>query len=201
MSPQEKLQRQIAFLVETERLKGIVRKVSPIGVPRYENSAEHSWTLALMAVLLSEHSDTQIDLLHVMKMLLIHDLVEIDAGDTFCFDLVENATKAEREVCAADRIFALLPDEQCAEFRALWEEFEARTSAEAVFANALDRLMPLLQNFHNNGGSWKEFGIRKEQAYERQRPIGEASTQLWQYAESILEEAERLNVFGNVSGR
>ncbi len=195
MTVRERLQRQIQFLIETERLKGILRRVSPIGVPRYENSAEHSWTLTLMAVLLSEHANEDLNLLRVMQMLLVHDLVEIDAGDTFCFDLAENATKAEREACAADRLFALLPEDQEREFRGLWTEFEAAISAEATFANALDRLMPLLQNFHNGGGSWREFGIRMEQALERQRPIENGSAVLWEYAESILREAADRNFF------
>ena len=195
MTVRERLQRQIHFLIETERLKGILRRVSPIGVPRYENSAEHCWTLTLMAVLLSEHANEDLNLLRVMQMLLVHDLVEIDAGDTFCFDLEENATKAEREACAADRLFALLPEDQDREFRGLWTEFEAAISAEAAFANALDRLMPLLQNFHNGGGSWREFGIRREQALERQRPIENGSAVLWEYAESILREAADRNFF------
>ncbi len=195
MNSRERLQRQICFLLETEKLKGILRRVSPIGLPRYENSAEHSWTLALMAMLLAEHASEEVNLLRVMQMLLVHDLVEIDAGDTFCFDLAENATKTEREACAAQRLFALLPEDQGEEFRALWAEFEARASPEAIFANALDRLMPLLQNFHNGGGSWREFQISKEQAFERQRPIGDGSAGLWEYAESVLREAERCGLF------
>ncbi len=195
MSSLERLHRQISFLLETERLKRIVRRVCPVGAERYENSAEHSWTLALMAMVLVEHADEQLDLPHVVEMLVVHDLVEIDAGDTFCYDVAENATKAEREGCAADRLFALLEEDQAAKFRALWEEFEARATAEAKFANALDRLMPLLQNFHNNGGSWREFKIAQEQAFERMRPIKEGSGTLWAYAESILREAIKRDLF------
>lgn len=195
MNPRDRLQHQICFLLETEQLKGILRRVSPIGLARYENSAEHSWTLALMAMLLVEHASENVNLLRVMQMLLVHDLVEIDAGDTFCFDLAENATKAEREACAAQRLFGLLPEDQEKEFRELWAEFEARKSPEAAFANALDRLMPLLQNFHNGGGSWREFQISKEQAFERQRPIGDGSAALWEYAESVLLEAQNCGLF------
>jgi len=191
----DRLTRQIGFLVETEKLKGILRKTSPIHIERYENSAEHSWTLALMAMVLAEHTDEKLDVMRVLQMLLVHDLVEVDAGDTFCYDLAANATKADRERCAAERLFGLLPEDQEREFRQLWEEFEARESGEARFANALDRLLPLLQNFHNGGGSWREFGISVERALERQQPIAEASTALWEYARSIFEEAQERKLF------
>jgi len=191
----DRLTRQIGFLVETEKLKGILRKTSPIHIERYENSAEHSWTLALMAMVLAEHTDEKLDVMRVIQMLLVHDLVEVDAGDTFCYDLAANATKADRERCAAERLFGLLPEDQEREFRQLWEEFEARESGEARFANALDRLLPLLQNFHNGGGSWREFGISVERALERQQPIAEASTALWEYARSIFEEAQERKLF------
>ncbi|HZE57872.1 MAG TPA: HD domain-containing protein [Chthoniobacterales bacterium] len=191
----DRLARQICFLVETEKLKGVLRKTSPIHVARYENSAEHSWTLALMAMLLAEHAVEELDAMRVIQMLLVHDLVEVDAGDTFCYDLASNETKAERERCAAERLFGLLPSDQEREFRQLWEEFEARASAEARFANALDRLMPLLQNFHNGGGSWREFGITVERALDRQRPIADASAALWEYAQSVFQEARQLKLF------
>ncbi len=195
MNADDRLTRQIGFLVETEKLKGILRKTSPIHIERYENSAEHSWTLALMAMVLAEHTDEKLDVMRVLQMLLVHDLVEVDAGDTFCYDLAANATKADRERCAAERLFGLLPEDQEREFRQLWEEFEARESGEARFANALDRLLPLLQNFHNGGGSWREFGINVERALERQQPIAEASTALWGYARSIFEEAQERKLF------
>ncbi len=191
----DRLTRQIGFLVETEKLKGILRKTSPIHIERYENSAEHSWTLALMAMVLAEHTDEKLDVMRVLQMLLVHDLVEVDAGDTFCYDLAANATKADRERCAAERLFGLLPEDQEREFRQLWEEFEARESGEARFANALDRLLPLLQNFHNGGGSWREFGISVERALERQQPIAEASTALWEYARSIFDEVQERKLF------
>ena len=196
MERKERLARQICFLVETEKLKGVLRKTSPIHAARYENSAEHSWTLALMAMLLAEHTDEKPDALRVLQMLLVHDLVEVDAGDTFCYDLAANATKVERERCAAQRLFSLLPEDQEWEFRGLWEEFETGASAEARFANALDRLMPLLQNFHNGGGSWREFGITVERALDRQRPIADASSALWEYAQSVFEEARARKLFG-----
>jgi 5'-deoxynucleotidase YfbR-like HD superfamily hydrolase len=191
----DRLARQIGFLVETEKLKGILRKTSPIHLERYENSAEHSWTLALMAMVLAEHTDEKLDLMRVLQMLLVHDLVEVDAGDTFCYDLAANVTKADRERYAAERLFGLLPEDQEREFRQLWEEFEARESGEARFANALDRLLPLLQNFHNGGGSWREFGINVERALDRQRPIADASAALWEYAQSVFQEAQQLKLF------
>ncbi|PZR74710.1 MAG: phosphohydrolase [Chthoniobacterales bacterium] len=195
MDANGRLARQISFLVETEKLKGVLRKTSPIHAARYENSAEHSWSLALMAMLLAEHADEKLDAMRVLQMLLVHDLVEVDAGDTFCYDLAANATKAERERCAAERLFGLLPEDQERDFRGLWEEFEARASAEARFANALDRLLPLLQNFHNDGGSWREFGITVERAVDRQRPIADASGALWEYAQSVFQEAQQRKLF------
>lgn len=196
----DRIGQQIRFLVETEKLKAVLRQTSPVGVARYENSAEHSWTLALMAVVLAEHVDQQLDLLRVLRMLLIHDLVEIDAGDTFCYDAAANVTKADREARAAERVFGLLPADQASELRELWQEFEARRSAEAAFANALDRLMPLLQNLRNGGGSWREHRIASEQVLNRCRPIEAGSAALWAYAQTVLAEARRLNLFSDGAG-
>ncbi len=145
MNASARLAAQLGFLIESEKLKEVLRRSSPVGMSRRENSAEHSWTLALMAMTLAEHANAAVDLGRVLRMLLLHDLVEIDAGDTFCYDAAGNATKAERECRAAERIFGLLPEDQAREFRELWEEFEEGTSAEAAFANAVDRLMPLIQ--------------------------------------------------------
>ena len=197
MDPTDRLSSQIEFLVETEKLKGVLRRTSPINAERRENTAEHSWTLALMAVVLAEHANQPLDLLRVLRMLLVHDLVEIDAGDTFCYDTAATVTKAEREARAAERIFGLLPEPQANEFRQLWKEFDARASAEATFANALDRLMPLLQNAHNGGGSWLEFGVTSEQAFDRNQHIGDGSTALWNYAQMLLTKAQQLNFFAN----
>jgi putative hydrolases of HD superfamily len=200
MNPNDRLSRQIGFLVETEKLKAVLRRTSPIGAARRENTGEHSWTLALMAIVLAEHANQQFDLLRVLRMLLVHDIVEIDAGDTFCYDTAANATKADREARAAERIFGLLPEPQATEFRELWQEFEARASAEATFANSLDRLMPLLQNSHNDGGSWREHGVTAEQAFDRNRHIGDGSISLWDYAQTLLTEAQQLNLFSHANG-
>lgn len=185
-----RLRRQIEFVVETEKLKGVLRRTAPIREARRENAAEHSWSLGVMALVLAEHADADLDQLKVLRLLLVHDLVEIDAGDTFCFDETGNATRAEREAAAAERLFGLLPGPQAGEFRALWEEFESGASAEARFARALDRLLPVLQNFHNGGGTWREHRVTPGQAFERSRPIEAGSASLWRYAEDLLREAE-----------
>ncbi|HEX5324571.1 MAG TPA: HD domain-containing protein, partial [Capsulimonadaceae bacterium] len=142
----ERLSQQIAFIIETDKLKDILRRTYIMSGDRLENSAEHSWQLALMATLLAEHSNEPIDVAHVVKMVLVHDLVEIDAGDTYCYDVVAEQDKVEREERAADRIFGLLPADQGKQIRLLWEEFEARETPEARFAAAIDRLMPMLLN-------------------------------------------------------
>ena len=149
---ENRLQRQIQFIIEIDKLKKIMRQTYLTDQSRKENDAEHSWHLAVMAILLAEYAkDDQIDLFHVLKMLLIHDLVEIDAGDTFCYDEDGNAHKLEKEIQAAERIFNLLPEDQARDFRKLWDEFEARQSPESRFAAALDRLQPLLHNSRTKG--------------------------------------------------
>jgi putative hydrolases of HD superfamily len=200
MNTSDKLARQIQFIIESEKLKAVLRRNSPVNAGRCENTAEHSWSLALMAIVLADHARQQLDLLRVLKMLLIHDIVEIDAGDTYAYDAAANATKADRENRAAERIFGLLPAVQAAEFRGLWQEFETRVSPEAVFANALDRLLPLMQNFHNGGTSWREHGVTSQQALSRFRPIGDCSNALWDYATSLLTEAEQRNFFSRAGG-
>jgi putative hydrolases of HD superfamily len=189
------LAQQIQFLIETEKLKAILRRNSPINTERSENSAEHSWSLALMAIVLAGHANQQTDLLRVLKMVLIHDIVEIDAGDFDAFDTAGHATKADCENRAAERIFNLLPASQAVEFRELWQEFESRVSPESVFANALDRLMPLIQNFHNAGKSWRERGVTSRQSLDRSRPIGDASSALWDYARALVAEGQKRNFY------
>ncbi len=144
-----------------------------------------------MAELLVEYADTGVDLHRVQRMLLVHDLVEIDAGDTFCYDSQGNRDKVERETAAADRIFAMLPEGQARELRELWEEFEAGKTPEARFANALDRLMPLLHNYHTQGRSWRKHGVRKAQVLERNRSIEDGSRKLWNLALGIIEDSVR----------
>jgi len=157
---------------------------------RNENDAEHSWHLALMAIVLSEYSLAQeLDLSRVIKMVLVHDLVEIDAGDTFCYDEKANEDKEERERRAAERIFGLLPPDQAEEFKGLWEEFEERKTPEACFAAALDRLQPLLSNYHTNGHTWVKYDVKYDKVIKRNYPIKESAPALWEYVLEILEDS------------
>ena len=186
----ERLHRQITFLMEADRVKTILRRNRVVSDPaRRENDAEHMYHFALLAMILVEYSDLPVDLLRVLKMILIHDLVEIDAGDAFIYDAQAQAGKRAREELAATRIFGLLPVDQAAEMRALWEEFEAEQSAEARFAAALDRLQPLLCNYYSQGGAWQEYGVTADQVFALNSKIARGSTALWAYARNFLEDA------------
>ena len=184
-----RLLKQIEFIVEIDKLKYILRQTLLIDKSRRENDAEHSWHLAMMAILLSEYAREEVDLLKVVKMALVHDLVEIDAGDTFCYDEAGNRDKAERERKAADRIFGMLPEDLGAEIRALWEEFDAMESPESRFANALDRLQPLLHNFRTGGAGWQKHGVTCDMVIERNRHMEAGAPALWAYASAMIEEA------------
>lgn len=185
-----RLKKQIQFILEIDKLKNIVRQTLLTDQSRRETDAEHSWHVALMAVLLLEHAeDKDIDLARTVTMLLVHDLVEIDAGDTFCYDESGNADKLARETKAADRIFDLLPEDQAAYFRALWDEFEAGQTTESRFAAAMDRLQPILNNYATEGGTWKEHQIHKNQVLKRIHPIADGSKTLWDYAAGLLDDA------------
>lgn len=202
-----KLADQLAFLMEADRLKNLYRQtytstddLPPMPedsnvskpYPRRENDAEHSFSLALFTSVLAEYSNEPIDVLKTIKTVLIHDIVEIDAGDTYCYDSAGNATKAEREKAAADRLFALLPPEQEKEFRGLWEDFEAGETPEAKFAAAMDKVQPLLLNLHRNGLSWKEHGIRFDQVEKRAAGISGGSEVLYGHIyEKLLEARDR----------
>jgi putative hydrolase of HD superfamily len=192
----ERLQRQIAFLVECDRLKEIFRQTLNSQSRRRENDAEHSWALCLFAATLAEHSNEPIDVLRVLKMLQIHDLVEIDAGDTFAYDAAAMVGQHEREARAAERIFGLLPDDQAAEFRALWDEFEAKESAESKFANALDRMQSMLLNCVTEGASWRKHGVTREMIMARNAHIVEGSAPLWRY---MVEQVERAVAAGHIA--
>ncbi len=193
MSETNRLNQQIEFIMEIDKLKKVYRRSFITGGERLENDAEHSWHLALMSILLSEYALVEegedLDLLHVLKMVLIHDLVEIDAGDTYCYDQEAARDKAQREEKAAERLFNLLPPDQAREFRLLWDEFEERRTPEALFAAALDRLQPLLLNYHTGGRSWKEHGVTLEQVLERNSLTEEGAPQLWAYAREMLGRA------------
>lgn len=181
-----RLMQQLAFILEVEKLKTILRRTSLLDRSRVENDAEHTWQLALMAMVLSEHAREPVDLLRVIKMLLIHDIVEIDAGDTFAYDHVALLSQAEREIKAADRIFAILPEDQAKEFRELWDEFELKETKESRFANAMDRLQPTLHNFLTQGGTWNTKGVTSADVERRVAPIALASESLGQFCETLI---------------
>lgn len=183
-----RLHKQIQFIVEVDKVKNIFRQTYLADANRKENDAEHSWHLALMAVLLKDYMEEDVDLIKVMTMVLIHDLVEIDAGDTYAYDESGAATKREREEKAADRIFSLLPEDQEKEFRDLWEEFESYETAEAKYAHLLDNFQPLLLNDASGGKSWEEHGVHKSQVYKRNERIPETSEMIWEQMKEIVQK-------------
>jgi len=193
MTP-EKLLRQIEFIKEIDKLKYIQRKTKLLNSDRYENDAEHSWHLALMAMILFEHADESVDILKVIKMVLIHDIVEIDTGDTFIYDTQKAHSNTEEERLAAYRIFGLLPGYQAEELIAIWEEFEAGETQDAKFARAMDRLEPLLQNSSNNGGTWNEPGVNYNKVYAKKSVIKAGSNVLWEYAEGLIDDGVKKGI-------
>jgi len=184
-----RLEQQIAFILEIDRLKTVLRQTVLTDQSRRENTAEHSWHLAMMALVLAEHSNEKPDLHRVLKMVLVHDIVEIDAGDTFCYDETGNEDKVEREQRAADRLFSLLPEDQARELRDLWEEFEERESRDARFAAGLDRMHPILLNLATEGYSWRKHGITRDQVVERNSSMAEGSQTLWEHVSALIDEA------------
>ena len=180
---------RIDFLLETEKLKAVLRRTSPAHLDRRENSAEHSWSLSIMGLLLADLADEPVNQAHVLKLVAVHDLVEIDAGDTYCYDIAGNLDKAEREQIAANRLFGSLPAPQAAEFRGLWEEFEVCATAEARFANAIDRLLPFLQHRSHEGRIWKAHGITRAQVLARIAPVATISSALHAYARDLIDDA------------
>jgi len=188
----ERLDRQMRFVTEIDKLKGVLRQTMLAGPGRRENSAEHSWHLAMMAVTLAEHAPPGTDIGRVTVMVLLHDLVEIDAGDLFAYaDDAQQARQEQAERAAADRIFALLPDGQAGELRGLWDEFEERRTPEARFARGLDRLQPMLANLAAGGGTWKEHGITADQVLAKVRLIEDGSPALGCYARDLVDRAVR----------
>ena len=192
----DRLRRQLALVVEADRLKRVLRRTVITDSSRHENSAEHSWHLALAAMTLAEHAAADVDVERVIRMVIVHDLVEIDAGDTFAYDTAANLGRVEREKLAADRLFGILPEEQGAAMRALWDEFEEGRTATARFAIALDRLQPLLLNDTANGGSWHTHGVTKSQVLRRMAPIEAAIPAAWPL---VLEIVERNCALGHIA--
>ncbi len=186
----DRLTAQIDFILEIDKMKTILRQNVPITQPyRQENDAEHSWHLAMMALLLADYADRPVDPARVVKMLLIHDLVEIDAGDTFIYDEAAHHDKEDREQRAADRIFGLLPDDQRDELRGLWDEFEARQSDDARFAAALDRLQPVLLNHATQGGRWRKNGVTAAKVLNRTKIVADGSQALWELLQDRVRDA------------
>jgi putative hydrolases of HD superfamily len=184
-----RLAQQIEFIAECDKLKEIFRQTINTQSRRAENDAEHSWHLCLCVIVLAEHANTrELDVLRVLKMLIVHDLVEIDAGDTFAYDDAAMANQHEREALAAARIFGLLPPDQAGEFRALWDEFEAKDTPEAKFATAVDRFQPMLLNCRSQGAAWNRHGITHDRVVARNQHIADGCSELWVYAKQMLNE-------------
>jgi putative hydrolase of HD superfamily len=184
----DRLNRQLEFLLEVDKLKHVLRRtLLPMG--RRENSAEHSWHLAVFALTLADCADEKVDISRVIQMLVIHDIVEVDAGDVFVYDEAAQLHKIAREQQAAERIFNLLPPDQATILRQIWDEFEQRQTPEARFAQALDRFQPILLNYAGRGEMWRQYGITASRVLERNRPIEAGSRKLWEHAQTILKDA------------
>jgi putative hydrolases of HD superfamily len=197
--PDERLARQLRFLIEIDAAKTVLRRSYLMDGTRRENDGEHMWHVAVAAMVLSEHADETVDPTKVLRMLLVHDIVEVDAGDTFVYDEVAARDKPDRERRAADRLFNLLPSDQSLELRALWEEFEARRTAEARLAAAIDRLLPLLANVMAGGRTWQEHGVVDEQVRRVNRRVGEASASLQQVVDALIDRAVHTGMLDRAS--
>jgi len=185
-----RITQQIRFITEADKLKEILRQTLCTQSRRRENDAEHSWHLCLLVITLAEHANVpDLDILRVLKMVIIHDLVEIDAGDTFAYDTARMAGQHDREAIAADRIFGLLPAGQAAQFRTLWDEFETRQTPESKFAAAVDRFQPMLLNCLTEGAAWRSHGVTADRVIARNQHIADGSAALWAYASRMLDEA------------
>lgn len=185
----EKISKQLVFIAEVDKIKQIIRKTLLTDSSRQENDAEHSWHLALMAILLEEYASESVDMKRVLKMVTVHDLVEIYAGDTFAFDEKGNIDKEERENAAADKLFGLLPKEQGMELKALWKEFDAMNTADSKFASSLDRLQPFIHNVLTDGHTWKLGKVSKEQVYKRMEPVKIGCPALWPWVQGQIDLA------------
>ncbi|WP_460201914.1 HD domain-containing protein [Scytonema sp. NUACC21] len=183
-----RLSQQIQFIIEIDRLKQVLRQTLLTDSSRRENSAEHSWHIAIMAIVLAEYAPEGVDLSRAIKMLLIHDLVEIDAGDTFCYDLQGNENKQAREAQAALRLFGLLPPDRANELRSLWSEFETQESPTAKFAAALDRIQPILHNQQTQGGTWRIHGVTRSKVMKRIAPVETGAPELWSFIQQLIED-------------
>ncbi len=185
----DKILQQVAYIHEIDKIKYIQRKTRLFNSDRRENDAEHSWHLAVMAMTLAEHSNEQVDILKVLKMLLIHDVVEIDSGDIFLYDTIVNHDNTDAERKAAERIFGLLPEAQADEFMAVWEEFETGETPEAKFARSMDRLEPILQNVSNKGGTWMEYNVDYKTVINKVSGIQKGSSAIWDFTKTLIDDS------------
>lgn len=183
-----RIEKQLAFSLEIDKLKNVFRQTHLCGYARSENDAEHSWHMAMMAYLFREYANEEIDIAKVMLMCLIHDIVEIDAGDTYAYDAVAHETKKEREDAAKNRIFSILPKDQASELIALFDEFEAYETAESKFAHAMDNLQPLILNDSNDGKDWRKHSVTSEQVYKRQSKTKLGSEKIFEVIDGIIQE-------------
>lgn len=184
-----RIDHQVSFIGEIDKLKTVERRARPVGLERRENSAEHSWHVLVAAMVLHEHANQKVELLKVIEMLAIHDIVEIDAGDTFHFHKSSRPELADKEQRAAERLFGMLPSDQAVRYRALWKEFESRETPEARFAAAVDRLMPILLNFLNKGGSWIEYGLSMQEILKASAHIVDGSSEIWQTVQGLVQQS------------
>ncbi len=184
-----RFEKQLAFLIEIDKMKSILRRTVLINEPRRENDAEHSWHFAVTALVLTEYASDNIDINHVIKMALVHDLVEVYAGDTFAYDEKGYEDKQSREFAAADKIFGILPDKQGKELRALWEEFEEFKTKDSCYANAIDRLQPFINNYKTEGHTWKLGGVTSAKVYKRMEAVRGAAPELWPFVEYVINDA------------
>ena len=196
----ERLKQQLKFVLEIDKEKNIFRQTHLSGQGRNENDAEHAWHMAIMAYLLREYSNEPVDIGRVMLMCLIHDIVEIDAGDTYAYDAVGGATQHTREEAAAQRIYGILPEDQGKWLYDLWEEFEAYETPEAKYAHMLDNSQPLFLNNATDGISWVEHGVKKSQIYTRNRRTGEGAPKIWEYMQELIDQhVEKGHVIDDMS--
>lgn len=184
----ERFQKQLDFILEIDKEKNILRQTHLTGYTRQENDAEHAWHMAIMIYLLKEYANEEFDVAKAMMMALVHDIVEIDAGDTYAYDVENKKTQEERERKAAERIFGILPEEQKEELKGLFEEFEVGETKEAKFVRAMDNLQPLLLNDSNNGKDWKRHGIKKSQVLKRQEKTKPGSEEIWDFSVKLVQE-------------
>ena len=189
MSGYEDLKKQLNFLIETDKMKSIIRRSYLIDASRRENDAEHSWSLAMYVLVLSEYANEKIDVDRAVRMAIAHDLIEVYAGDTYAYDEKANEDKEEREQLSADKLFSILPEKQGMEFRQLWNEFEEKKTPEALFVNSVDKLQPLMHNYLTEGISWKEGKVKKHQVEDKMSIIKHGAPKLYKVVEFILEDA------------